>query len=147
MWNGTGSQWRTLFRSGVTWSYFLPLQMSLTAVLSTDWSPSRRHPGMPASRLLQWSNYYVQIGLHTLSLTKRVHNVQSGEVTIVPLYVLRPWTWKQIVDSFRQTFWCRGKLVVSFVWTNSFIQILHLLFWTTISQQLFRGPETYFLFT
>src|SRR6218665_3397229 len=27
--NGTGSQWRTSWRSGVTWSYFLLLQMSL----------------------------------------------------------------------------------------------------------------------
>src|SRR6218665_2441382 len=27
--NGTGSQWRTSRRSGVTWSYFLLLQMSL----------------------------------------------------------------------------------------------------------------------
>src|SRR6218665_2778260 len=40
--NGTGSQWRTSQRSGGTWSYFLLLQMSLAAALSTDWSPSRR---------------------------------------------------------------------------------------------------------
>src|SRR6218665_2418892 len=53
--NGTGSQWRTSPRSGVTWSYFLLLQMSLAAALSTDWSPSRRHAGAPASRLLQRS--------------------------------------------------------------------------------------------
>src|SRR6218665_3615363 len=49
--NGTGSQWRTSRRSGVTWSYFLLLQMSLAAALSTDWS----HAGAPASRLLQRS--------------------------------------------------------------------------------------------
>src|SRR6218665_1867691 len=53
--NGTGSQWRTSRRSGVTWSYFLLLQMSLAAALSTDWSPSRRQAGAPASRLLQRS--------------------------------------------------------------------------------------------
>src|SRR6218665_2850401 len=53
--NGTGSQWRTSRRSGVTWSYFLQLQMSLAAALSTDWSPSRRHAGASASRLLQRS--------------------------------------------------------------------------------------------
>src|SRR6218665_3254804 len=53
--NGTGSQWRTSRRSGVTWSYFLLLQMSLAVALSTDWSPSRRHAGAPASRLLQRS--------------------------------------------------------------------------------------------
>src|SRR6218665_2964634 len=53
--NGTGSQWRTSRRSGVTWSYFLLLQMSLAAALSTDWSPCRRHAGDPASRLLQRS--------------------------------------------------------------------------------------------
>src|SRR6218665_1832228 len=53
--NGTGSQWRTSRRRGVTWSYFLLLQMSLAAALSTDWSPSRRHAGAPASRLLQRS--------------------------------------------------------------------------------------------
>src|SRR6218665_2967623 len=35
--NGTGSQWRTSRRSGVTWSYFLLLQMSLAAALRTDW--------------------------------------------------------------------------------------------------------------
>src|SRR6218665_312890 len=40
--NGTGSQWRTSRRRGVTWSYFLLLQMSLAAAFSTDWSPSRR---------------------------------------------------------------------------------------------------------
>src|SRR6218665_1340089 len=49
--DGTGSQWRTSRRSGVTWSYFLLLQMSLAAALRTDWSPSRRHAGAPASRL------------------------------------------------------------------------------------------------
>ena len=38
-----GSQWRTPRRRGVTWSYFLLLQMSRAPVLSTDWSPSRRH--------------------------------------------------------------------------------------------------------
>src|SRR6218665_3586760 len=43
--NGTGNQWRTSRRSGVTWSYFLLLQMSLAAALRTDWSPSRRHAG------------------------------------------------------------------------------------------------------
>src|SRR6218665_3394373 len=53
--NGTGSQRRTSRRSGVTWSYFLLLQMSLAAALSTGWSPSRRHAGAPASRLLQRS--------------------------------------------------------------------------------------------
>src|SRR6218665_2077729 len=53
--NGTGSQWRTSRRSGVMWSYFLLLQMSLAAALSTNWSPSRRHTGTPASRLLQRS--------------------------------------------------------------------------------------------
>src|SRR6218665_471314 len=31
--NGTGSQWRTSRRRGVTWSYFLLLQMSLPAAL------------------------------------------------------------------------------------------------------------------
>src|SRR6218665_3847701 len=46
--NGTGSQWRTSRRRGVTWSYFLLLQMSLAAALSTDWSPSRRHAGEQA---------------------------------------------------------------------------------------------------
>src|SRR6218665_1257500 len=51
--NGTGSQWRTSRRSGVTWSYSLLLQMSLAAASSTDWSPSRRHAGAPASRLLR----------------------------------------------------------------------------------------------
>src|SRR6218665_3710325 len=56
---GTGSQWRTSRRSGVTWSYFLLLQMSLTAALSTDWSLSRRHAGAPASRLLQRSTLEV----------------------------------------------------------------------------------------
>ena len=34
--NGTGSQWRTSRRSGVMWSYFLLLQMSLAAALRTD---------------------------------------------------------------------------------------------------------------
>src|SRR6218665_1941318 len=34
--NGTGSQWRTSRRRGVTWSYFLLLQMSLAAAFSTD---------------------------------------------------------------------------------------------------------------
>ena len=53
--NGTGSQWRTSRRIGVMRSYFLLLQMSLAAALSTDWSPSRRHAGAPASRLLQRS--------------------------------------------------------------------------------------------
>src|SRR6218665_1464259 len=53
--NGTGSQWRTSRRNGVMWSYFLLLQMSLAAALSTAWSPSRRHAGAPASRLLQRS--------------------------------------------------------------------------------------------
>src|SRR6218665_1255143 len=53
--NGTGSQWRTSRRSGVMWSYFLLLQMSLAAELSTNRSPSRRHVGAPASRLLQRS--------------------------------------------------------------------------------------------
>src|SRR6218665_1194543 len=48
-------QWRTSWRIGVMWSYFLLLQMSLAAALSTDWSPSRRHADTPASRLLQWS--------------------------------------------------------------------------------------------
>src|SRR6218665_2066679 len=43
--NGTGSQWRTSRRRGVTWSYFLLLQMSLAAALSTDWSPSRLESG------------------------------------------------------------------------------------------------------
>src|SRR6218665_2688428 len=47
--NGTGSQWRTSRRSGVTWSYFLLLQMSLAAALSTEWSSSRRPAGAPAS--------------------------------------------------------------------------------------------------
>src|SRR6218665_665979 len=46
--NGTGSQWRTSRRRGVTWSYFLLLQMSLAAALSTDWSPSRRRAGEQA---------------------------------------------------------------------------------------------------
>src|SRR6218665_3504318 len=46
--NGTGNQWRTSRRRGVTWSYFLLLQMSLAAAFSTDWSPSRRHAGSPA---------------------------------------------------------------------------------------------------
>src|SRR6218665_149875 len=32
--NGTGNQWRTSRRRGVTWSYFLLLQMSLAAALS-----------------------------------------------------------------------------------------------------------------
>src|SRR6218665_2637678 len=45
--NGTGSQWST---------YFLLLQTSLAAALSIDWSPSRRHAGATASRLLQRSN-------------------------------------------------------------------------------------------
>src|SRR6218665_3130328 len=54
--NGTGSQWKTSRRSGVMWSYFLLLQTSLAAALSTDWCPSRRHAGAPASRLLQRSN-------------------------------------------------------------------------------------------
>src|SRR6218665_3556192 len=45
MWNGTGSQWRTSRRSGVTWSYFLLLQMSLAVALRTHWRPSRRHAG------------------------------------------------------------------------------------------------------
>src|SRR6218665_1074950 len=57
--NGAGSQWRTSRRSGVAWSYFLLLQMSLAAALSTDWSPSRRHAGAPASRLLQRSTQEV----------------------------------------------------------------------------------------
>jgi len=35
------------------WSYLILLQMSLAAALSTGWSPSRRHAGAPASRLLQ----------------------------------------------------------------------------------------------
>src|SRR6218665_3875222 len=43
--NGTGNQWRTSRRRGVMWSYFLLLQMSLAAALSTDWSPSRRRAG------------------------------------------------------------------------------------------------------
>ena len=38
------------------WSYFLLLQTSLHAALSTDWSPSRRQAGMPANRLWQWSS-------------------------------------------------------------------------------------------
>src|SRR6218665_1676678 len=46
--NGTGSQWRTSRRSGVTWSYFLLLQMSLAAALRTNWSPSRRRAGEQA---------------------------------------------------------------------------------------------------
>src|SRR6218665_3571742 len=46
--NGTGSQWRTSWRSGVMWSYFLLLQMSLTVALSTDWSPTRRRSGEQA---------------------------------------------------------------------------------------------------
>src|SRR6218665_2997246 len=58
--NGTGSQWRTSRRSSVMWSYFLLLQMSLAAALSTDWSPSRRHAGAPASRLLQRSTREVK---------------------------------------------------------------------------------------
>src|SRR6218665_3040894 len=37
--NGIGSQWRTSRRSGVTWLYFLLLQMSLAAALRTDWRP------------------------------------------------------------------------------------------------------------
>jgi len=45
--NGTGSQWRTS-RIGMMWSYFLLLQISLAAALSTDWSPSRRHAGEQA---------------------------------------------------------------------------------------------------
>src|SRR6218665_2357217 len=52
---GPGNQWRISRRSGVTWSNFLLLQMSLAAALSTDWSLSRRHAGAPASRLLQRS--------------------------------------------------------------------------------------------
>src|SRR6218665_2973587 len=59
MQSGTGSQWRTSRRSGVMWSYFLLLPMSLAAELSTDWSPSRRHAGAPASRLLQRSTLEV----------------------------------------------------------------------------------------
>src|SRR6218665_3723871 len=46
--NGTGNQWRTSRRRGVMWSYFLLLQMSLAAALSTDWSPSRRRAGKQA---------------------------------------------------------------------------------------------------
>src|SRR6218665_2659179 len=53
--NRTGSQWRTSRRSGVTWSYFMLLQMSLAAALSTVWRPSRRDAGAPASRLLKRS--------------------------------------------------------------------------------------------
>src|SRR6218665_3395615 len=63
--NGTGSQWRPSRRRGVTWSYFLLLQMSLAAALSTDWSPSRRHAGAPASRLLQRSTLEVTKGLRS----------------------------------------------------------------------------------
>jgi len=36
MWNGTGSQWRTSWRSGVMWSYFLLLQTSLAAALRLE---------------------------------------------------------------------------------------------------------------
>src|SRR6218665_45655 len=46
--DGTGSQWRTSRSSGVTWSYFLLLQISLAATISTDWSPSKRHAGEQA---------------------------------------------------------------------------------------------------
>src|SRR6218665_500266 len=48
--NGTGSQWRTSRRSGVTWSYFRLLQMSLAAALRTDWNPSRRYAGAPGEQ-------------------------------------------------------------------------------------------------
>src|SRR6218665_112628 len=66
--NGTGSQWRTSRRSGVTWSYFLLLQISLAATLSTNWGPSMRHAGAPASRLFQRS---------TLEVTKAVTEVEG----------------------------------------------------------------------
>src|SRR6218665_2473470 len=46
--NGTDSQWRTSRSRGLTWSYFLLLQMSLAAAFSTDWSPSRRLAGEQA---------------------------------------------------------------------------------------------------
>src|SRR6218665_3411750 len=53
--NGIGSQWRTSRRIGVTWSYFLLLEMSLSAALSTGWSPSRMHAGAPAGSLFSRS--------------------------------------------------------------------------------------------
>src|SRR6218665_2964096 len=48
MLNGTGSHWRTSWKIDVMWSHFLLLQMGLAAVLSTNWSPSRRHAGAQA---------------------------------------------------------------------------------------------------
>src|SRR6218665_74959 len=44
----TGSERRTSRRSGVMWSYFLLVQMSLAAALRTDWSPSSRRAGEQA---------------------------------------------------------------------------------------------------
>src|SRR6218665_2104278 len=84
--NGTGSQWRTSRRSGVTWSYFLLLQMSLAAALSTDWSLSRRHAGAPASRLLQRS---------TLEVTKAATATFAAPRGNDLMQLLTRWSWRE----------------------------------------------------
>src|SRR6218665_1745205 len=49
--NGTDSQWRTSRRRGVTWSYFLLLQISLVAAIKAptgvrpEGTQARRRPG------------------------------------------------------------------------------------------------------
>src|SRR6218665_1294059 len=86
--NGTGSQWRTSRRSGVTWSYFLLLQMSLAAALSTDWSPSRRHAGAPASRLLQRSTREV-----TKAATAAFADPRGSD--LIQLLMRRSWRKQQ----------------------------------------------------
>src|SRR6218665_2561758 len=86
--NGTGSQWTTSRRSGVTWSYFLLLQISLAAALSTDWSPPRRHAGAPASRLLQRS---------TREMTKAATTAFAAQIgsDLMQLLMLRSWRKQQ----------------------------------------------------
>src|SRR6218665_1964949 len=94
--NGTGSQWRTSRRSGVMWSYFLLLQMSLAAALSTDWSPFRRHAGTPASRLLQWSTREVTIAATAAFAAPRGSDLMQ---------LLMRWSWRKQQPTVHAT-WC-----------------------------------------
>src|SRR6218665_2002913 len=60
--------------------------MSLAAALSTDWSPSRRHAGAPASRLLQRS---------TLEVTKAATAAFAAPRGNDLMQLLMRWSWRK----------------------------------------------------
>src|SRR6218665_2362747 len=60
--------------------------MSLAAALSTDWSPSRRHAGAPASRLLQRS---------TREVTKAAKAAFAAPRGRDLMQLLMRWSWRK----------------------------------------------------